>query len=519
MLATPSTPPQQQQQANTTTTTTTTTSSSTSAVSGGEDQLLKFFASKLSSLNVPTSLEASSSEDKANNPINKIVFADLEKEFSDIVGKLLSNEDVCKKVDLFLLDLFTSEKSTQSTNSDYELYENYIRVAYYLYLLSSRESTKNNFDLILLQHVPICLYVYFQTKNNSKLDETQQLFLSKIESVLLLIYNNEGVKRRETPDNEKTLTFIASQINGIKTRYNNTEKINATITPSKSDPTLSTSLLLGSSHANEDFYTGISSKTLYVRSELMKNQESLYPLFFRDHESSLPLATEINDKVLGVVCQTFSKRLDVLSLGSIFTFMRVVQKLVSQKVPYRIPTMEQVEIIRTRNEQAKKIMEESLKVIREDTTHESQSAGTSEFTSSISETEIQLDIETPTPKKDKKKKMYYHEYLTQLDLITMYSEHYGDVESNESTNEPVNARRIPLSESFINETLAVLKHTSQSLDKLSQQYAPQDLFGSKQTSSKAVIVEVLYAVYLRLIYDFVDSRSLLQVQSMLKMLD
>nr|CAG4715776.1 unnamed protein product [Naegleria fowleri] len=262
------------------------------------------------------------------------------------------------------------------------------------------------------------------------------------------------------------------------------------------------------------------------------NNESLSPLYFRDYEIYSPLLNEINEKVLSVVCQVFASRLEVLPKSSIFTFLRVLYQLTSQQVPYRVPTLEQVSIIKERNAEAKNIMEESLKVIKEDLTGHSHNDPSNSNVKSrtidvISDLDIQVDVENNNSQKTKKKKLYYHEYLTQLDQITLYSEHYGDSlfesPSTNITSGIFGADRIFLQESFINDAIAVLKYCAHNMEKLTAVSLFKDLFSVSSNNTikdvKPIIIETLYAVYLRLVYDFIDSKSLIQMQAILKLLD
>ena len=444
-----------------------------------------------------------------------VPLSDLEKEFSEIVAKINSSQDATHRVNQFLYNLFMGENSSINI-SEKEMFDNYMRVAYHLYR-SAADNKNTSLDLVLLQLVPICFYIYYESKNmGSKLSSVQQLFLSKIESALLLIFNTETVRRRELPEKEKTLSFLGSSIEGVKTRYNNIEKSNNVLSQSSKDSQSHTSILLGSSHANEDYLSGVANRPLFLRSEMYKNQEALSPLYFKDHEHIIPLSTEISDKVLCVVLQLFCQRAHDLPLHTKLTFLRVIQTLVSQKVPYRVPTMEQVDIIRSRNLEAKKIMEESLSIIKQ----ENSTAG-EKSQEAINESDIQIEVGGS----EKKKKMYYHEYLSQLDLITLYSEHYGDVaETNDiplasleaKSNQTLGSRRINISEPVLNDAIALLKHCSQNME---QTTSFQDLFTPSKTATKTIVVEALYAVYLRTMYDFIDSTSLVQVQAILKLLD
>ncbi|KAG2392279.1 hypothetical protein C9374_012531 [Naegleria lovaniensis] len=498
------------------------------------ESIIGYFSSKIAVLNLPSS-SSTNEIDMINTSYNKITREELEKNFSDIASKVLANDQVAFLVNSFLVDLFLHEKT--SSDSENQMYQNYLRVAYHVFLLNTKTDSKNsNLDLVLLQHVPVCLYIYLETKNVSKLSEIQLVFLSKIESILLLIFNTENIKRREMPEKEKTLSFLASSIEGVKTKYNNGEKL-LSLTSSSSSKELQSSynsLILGSSHANEDFFTGVAHRQLYLRNEMATNNESLSPLYFRDYETYSPLLNEISERVLSVVCQVFANRLEVLPKSSIFTFLRVFYQLVSQQVPYRIPTLEQVSIIKDRNAQAKNIMEESLKVIKEDITGHSHneptttiSNGKSEKTDVISELDIQVDVENSNSQKAKKKKLYYHEYLTQLDLITLYSEHYGDylVESptNTFTAGTIGSHRIFLQESFINDAVAILKYCSLNMEKFTAVTLFKDVFADSSNNTvkdvRPIIIETLYAVYLRLVYDFIDSKSLIQIQAILKLLD
>ncbi|KAL9658294.1 hypothetical protein ABK040_015614 [Willaertia magna] len=430
----------------------------------------------------------------------------IENQFSEIIKKILSTPTTGIQINELLISIF---QTNEINENQVKMIERYLMVAYHLY---SRDELPSFFQLILIEHIPTFLFIYFTTKPLlSKLSKLQKIFISVIESILILIYHTESIYRKELPEKDKTFKFILTSTQGLNIPFLEESKN----IPSSSIPNIT----MSSSSTSLDDYNYEYSKSFrpnLIRSELDKNQESLSPLYIKDFEQILPITSEVNQTVLVIVCQVFHRRIKEISLESKLNFVRVINRLVTQKIPFRIPTIDDVEIIKQQNEEAKKIMEESLKIIREDNVNENLTE--------VSEKDIEIELK-------RKKKFFYHEQLTQLDLLLLYLEEIGDEldvgVKKDGKKDLLSKARILLPLPIVDELIPILQHCCMNLENYqnvpvsNQSTLMKDLFLVSKNDLdfkkmiESTLLETLYALYMRVNYDYLDSIAIVRIRNLL----